>query len=182
MISLLFLLSFHLHAINFYLYNKFKIFWWNSGFESKKALSTKPMIVPFFYERRYWGIETKKLRYLPEKVGLWNQSNKISLFLTIMVVSKKLIVLWSISIVNCNLEWIELNITNSNVLLIVFSNLSFFSMNKLSEIIKARKDPLPKLSNVVYKISCKTCDASYVGQTCGQLKTRISEHKNHILK
>jgi len=57
-------------------------------------------------------------------------------------------------------------------------------MNKLSEIIKAQKDPLPKLSNmnVVYKISCKICDAFYMEQTCRQLKTRISEYKNHILK
>jgi len=34
--------------------------------------------------------------------------------------------------------------------------------------------------NVVYKINCKDCDASYVGQTGRQLKTRISEYKNHI--
>jgi len=71
------------------------------------------------------------------------------------------------------------NITNGTV-----SRLSFFSTNKLSSFIKVHKDPLPKLSkmNVVYKISCKNCDASYVGQTCRQLKTRISEHKNHILR
>jgi len=39
----------------------------------------------------------------------------------------------------------------------------------------------PKLSNkdVVYKLCCKNCDASYVGQTSRQLKTRISEHRNH---
>jgi len=41
-------------------------------------------------------------------------------------------------------------------------------MNKLSGFIKVQKDPLPKFSkmNVVYKISCKNCDAFYVGQTC----------------
>ncbi|XP_018346175.1 PREDICTED: uncharacterized protein LOC108750859 [Trachymyrmex septentrionalis] len=44
------------------------------------------------------------------------------------------------------------------------------------------KDPLlrDKKSNVVYKISCKSCDVSYVGQMCRQLKSRITEHKNHI--
>jgi len=36
--------------------------------------------------------------------------------------------------------------------------------------------------NVVYKISCKNCDASFMRQTCRQLKTRISEHKNLILR
>ncbi|KYQ47791.1 hypothetical protein ALC60_13177, partial [Trachymyrmex zeteki] len=59
---------------------------------------------------------------------------------------------------------------------------SFYSINKLREFIRVQKDPLPRnnRSNVVYKISCKNCDASYVGQTCRQLKTRITEHKNHI--
>jgi len=44
------------------------------------------------------------------------------------------------------------------------------------------KDILPKLSNknVVYKLCCKNCDASYVGQMSRQLKIRISEHHNHI--
>ncbi|KYN30038.1 hypothetical protein ALC57_00481 [Trachymyrmex cornetzi] len=59
---------------------------------------------------------------------------------------------------------------------------SFYSVNKLREFIRVHKDPLPrdKKSKVVYKISCKSCDASYVGQTCRQLKSRITEHKNHI--
>jgi len=62
------------------------------------------------------------------------------------------------------------------------AGLSFFSMNKHNSLIKVHKDFLPKASNmnVVYKISCKNCDALYVGQTCTQLKTRISEHKSHI--
>ena len=43
----------------------------------------------------------------------------------------------------------------------------FYNINKLREFIRVHKDPLPrdKKSNVVYKISCKSCDASYVGQT-----------------
>ena len=58
--------------------------------------------------------------------------------------------------------------------------LSFFSLNKLDGIIKAQKDVLPHDSkkNVVYKINCKNCNASYVGQTDRKLKTRINEHKN----
>jgi predicted GIY-YIG superfamily endonuclease len=61
-------------------------------------------------------------------------------------------------------------------------NLSFFSLNKMRNFIRAQKDILPIQSNknVVYKISCKNCDASYVGQTMRQLKTRMSEHRNHI--
>jgi len=58
---------------------------------------------------------------------------------------------------------------------------SYYNINKL-EIIKGHKDNIPKLSqmNVVYKLSCRDCDASYVGQTGRTLKTRISEHRNHI--
>jgi hypothetical protein len=61
-------------------------------------------------------------------------------------------------------------------------NLSFYSLNKLNNYIKAQKDILPTQShkNVVYRISCKNCDATYVGQTLRQLKTRITEHRNHI--
>jgi len=60
--------------------------------------------------------------------------------------------------------------------------LSFFGINKLSSIIKIQKDPLPPLShsNIVYKLRCAQCDASYVGQTRRLLKTRIDEHRNHI--
>ena len=60
--------------------------------------------------------------------------------------------------------------------------LSFSGLNNLRSIIRVHKDPLPLLSrmNVIYKIDCLNCDASYVGQTCRRLKTRISEHRNHI--
>jgi len=57
-----------------------------------------------------------------------------------------------------------------------------YSLNKLDGIIKAQKDRLPDFSkkNVVYKISCNDCDATYVGQTKRKLNTRITEHRNQI--
>ncbi|KYN06950.1 hypothetical protein ALC62_02072, partial [Cyphomyrmex costatus] len=59
---------------------------------------------------------------------------------------------------------------------------SFHSPNKMRKYIKVQKDVRPHTSrnNVVYKIQCNDCDASYVGQTSRQLKTRIAEHRNHI--
>jgi len=59
---------------------------------------------------------------------------------------------------------------------------SYFSLNKLGNIIKGQKDNIPKLlqTNLVYKLACKDCDATYVGQTSRTLKTRISKHRNHI--
>ena len=33
---------------------------------------------------------------------------------------------------------------------------------------------------MIYKILCKDCDASHVGQTGRKLVTRNSEHQNHI--
>jgi len=61
-------------------------------------------------------------------------------------------------------------------------NVAFFGLNKLNSIIKAHKDILPTYaqSNVVYKISCLHCNATYVGQTRRLLKTRIEEHRSHI--
>jgi len=59
---------------------------------------------------------------------------------------------------------------------------SFHSPNEMGKYIKVQKDICPRTSksNVVYKISCNNCDASYVGQTGRQLKIRITEHRNHI--
>jgi len=61
-------------------------------------------------------------------------------------------------------------------------NVAFFGLNKLNSIIKVHKDILPiyAQSNVVYKICCLHCDATYVGQTRRLLKTRIEEHRSHI--
>jgi len=59
---------------------------------------------------------------------------------------------------------------------------SFHSPNKMGKYIKVQKDICPHTSksNVLYKISCNNCDASYVGQTGRQLKIRITEYRNHI--
>jgi len=59
--------------------------------------------------------------------------------------------------------------------------LTYVGLNKLSKFIRVQKDKLSILSrsNVVYKINCKDCNASYVGQTKRLLKTRINEHHNH---
>jgi len=50
----------------------------------------------------------------------------------------------------------------------------------LNGIIKPHKDKNTMDENNVVKLLCKDCDASYVGQTKRQLKTRIKEHKSNI--
>lgn len=41
---------------------------------------------------------------------------------------------------------------------------------------------ITQIKNVVYKICCKDCNASYVEQTGRKLKTRLKEHRNDINK
>jgi len=54
----------------------------------------------------------------------------------------------------------------------------------LERIIKAQKDILsPGFNkNIIYKLSCKDCDATYVGQTKRKLNTRTSEYRRDINK
>lgn len=56
--------------------------------------------------------------------------------------------------------------------------------NKLDKIIKTGKDNLERgnVCNVIYKINCNDCSASYVGQTKRRLCTRIKEHRSDINK
>jgi len=51
-------------------------------------------------------------------------------------------------------------------------------LNKTDKFIKVQKDQTEHThkNNIVYKISCKNCDATYTRQTKKQLKTRIKEH------
>ncbi|KYN22457.1 hypothetical protein ALC57_05142 [Trachymyrmex cornetzi] len=55
-------------------------------------------------------------------------------------------------------------------------------MNKLNRFVKVHKDKTDTMSknNVVYKVTCKDCEASYVGQTKRKLSTRVKEHEYNI--
>jgi len=56
-------------------------------------------------------------------------------------------------------------------------------INKLDKIIVAHKDKNVQTAkkNVVYKIECRDCNATYVSQTKRQLKRiRIKEHSNNV--
>ena len=61
-------------------------------------------------------------------------------------------------------------------------NTIFRAPFKLNVIIKPNKDPLKKENNknVIYKIDCKDCDKTYVGQTKRLLLTRTEEHEKNI--
>jgi len=37
-------------------------------------------------------------------------------------------------------------------------------------------------NNIIYKINCRGCKSTYVGQTKRNLKTRVKEHQNNINK
>lgn len=54
--------------------------------------------------------------------------------------------------------------------------------NRLDRFIKLHKDLTTPLheNNIIYKICCRDCNASYVGQTKRQLKTRLNEHIKNI--
>ncbi|XP_018306455.1 uncharacterized protein [Mycetomoellerius zeteki] len=61
--------------------------------------------------------------------------------------------------------------------------IAYKGINKLSNYIRVQKDKLPHFmhTDVVYKVECRDCDASYIGQTGRTLKIRISECFGFIL-
>jgi len=63
-------------------------------------------------------------------------------------------------------------------------NIAFSIPSTLHSLIKCGMDSLDLMSQhgVVYKITCHDCDASYIGQTKRQLRTRIKEHVSDINK
>ncbi|XP_071580549.1 uncharacterized protein [Temnothorax nylanderi] len=66
----------------------------------------------------------------------------------------------------------------------LYLDMAYSVAHPLKKFIKTGKDNLDKLahSNVVYKIPCRECEATYVGQTKRQLKTRVKEHRSDINK
>ena len=56
--------------------------------------------------------------------------------------------------------------------------------NSLNSIIKLGKDRLEKndCSNIVYKVDCKNCPSSYVGQSRRKLLYRVNEHTRDVKK
>jgi len=64
--------------------------------------------------------------------------------------------------------------------------IAFTIPNTLNRFIKTGNDrldgPSSCVCDVVYKINCKDCEASYVGQTKRRLRTKIKEHINDINK
>jgi len=73
-------------------------------------------------------------------------------------------------------KFISSNIDSSKMII------GFRCLNKLSQFVKAHKDKDHLLSknNVIYKIFCNNYEATYVGQTKRQLRTRLKEHKNNL--
>ncbi|KYN27905.1 hypothetical protein ALC57_02691 [Trachymyrmex cornetzi] len=59
---------------------------------------------------------------------------------------------------------------------------AYRGIKKSNSFIRVQKDKLPTMSQaeVVYRLNCKNCDASYVGQTGRCVGVRMSEHRNHI--
>lgn len=73
-------------------------------------------------------------------------------------------------------ELIASSIKKSNI------KIGYRCLRRLNGYIKPQKDKneLSNNSNVIYKINCRDCNATYIGQTKRKLGTRLKEHKNNI--
>ena len=71
----------------------------------------------------------------------------------------------------------ELENFNNNFFKKYSTEVVYSAKNKLNNIIKLGKDKNEKLNNanVVYKINCNDCNASYVGQTSRRVNVRLKE-------
>ncbi|XP_062714162.1 uncharacterized protein LOC134290945 [Aedes albopictus] len=59
--------------------------------------------------------------------------------------------------------------------------LAKYNVRKVNNMFSKVKDPVPQesQSNVIYRVPCSNCEASYVGMTTNRLRTRMSGHKTH---
>lgn len=60
--------------------------------------------------------------------------------------------------------------------------LVFSSTNSLNSHFTRLKSQTPKnkISNVVYKVKCADCQATYIGETCQYIGNRMYQHNYHI--
>ena len=74
---------------------------------------------------------------------------------------------------NYNINSDLVNLYKSNDILVINS-----LNNKFTDIITLGKDKYDKfdVSNIVYKIDCKHCDKTYIGQSSRKLRAMITEH------
>jgi hypothetical protein len=61
---------------------------------------------------------------------------------------------------------------------------AFAPVRRMCSLLSRAKDPVPsdQKSNVVYKIPCKSCPMSYIGETGRRLVDRVYEHKQALRK
>jgi len=102
-----------------------------------------------------------------------NNINKENLKINSLIEDKKILVIPYIKNIS---ETIKASIDGNKYII------GYRILNKLTGYIKRHKDinKHDRNNNIVYKILCNDCNASYVGQTKRQLKTRINEHQKNI--
>ena len=61
-------------------------------------------------------------------------------------------------------------------------SITFSSHNLNSQFFTKLKDPIPdkKCSGLVYKINCRDCEGSYIGETMQRLETRLKQHEYDV--